>query len=109
MVNYYIRFLKKFNYFKKYEKQILEAYLNIPPCKLLNHNFELEEDYLAGYVTRLIHENRFKEEFVPFLDYELEVINLLTESNKDNDAGKELMTSVLLTKAICNIMNKYKK
>ena len=51
---------------KKYEKQILEAYLNIPPCKLLNHNFELEEDYLAGYVTRFIHENRFKEELFLF-------------------------------------------
>lgn len=109
MVNYYIRFLKKFNYVKKYEKQILETYLNIPPRKLLNHKFELEEDYLAGYVTRFLHGERFKEEFVPFLDYELEVINPLIESNKDNDAGKELMTSVLLTKAICNIMNKYKK
>ena len=51
---------------KKYEKQILETYLNIPPCKLLNHNFELEEDYLAGYVTRFIHENRFKEELFLF-------------------------------------------
>ena len=66
MVNYYIRFLKKFNYVKKYEKQILEAYLNIPPCKLLNHNIELEEDYLAGYVTRFIHEYRFKEELFLF-------------------------------------------
>lgn len=51
---------------KKYEKQILEAYLNIPPRKLLNHKFELEEDYLAGYVTRFLHGERFKEEFVPF-------------------------------------------
>ena len=64
---------------KKYEKQILEAYLNIPPRKLLNHKFELE------------------------------VINPLIESNKDNDDGKELITAVLLTKAVCNIMNKYKK
>ena len=76
---------------------------------MLNHNFELEEDYLAGYVTRFLHGERFKEEFVPFLDYELEVINLLIESNKDNDAGKDLITAVLLTKAVCNIMNKYKR
>ena len=94
---------------KKYEKQILEAYLNIPPRKLLNHKFELEEDYLAGYVTRFLHGERFKEDFVPFLDYELEVINPLIESNKDNDDGKELITAVLLTKAVCNIMNKYTK
>ena len=73
---------------KKYEKQILEAYLNIP---------------------RFLHGERFKEDFVPFLDYELEVINPLIESNKDNDDGKELITAVLLTKAVCNIMNKYKK
>ena len=42
-------------------------------------------------------------------NYELEVINPLIESNKDNDDGKELITAVLLTKAVCNIMNKYKK
>ena len=94
---------------KKYEKQILEAYLNIPSRKLLNHEFELEEDYLAGYVTRFLHGERFKEEFVPFLDYELEVINPLIESNKDNGNGKDLITAVLLTKAVCNIMNKYKR
>ena len=94
---------------KKYEKQILEAYLDIPSRKLLNHEFELEEDYLAGYVTRFLHGERFKEEFVPFLDYELEVINPLIESNKDNGNGKDLITAVLLTEAICNIMNKYKK
>ena len=75
----------------------------------MNHKFELEEDYLAGYVTRFLHGERFEEDFVPFSDYELEVINPLIESNKDNDDGKELITAVLLTKAVCNIMNKYKK
>lgn len=94
---------------KKYEKQILEAYLNLPVRKLLRHQFELEEDYLAGYVSRFLHGERFKEEFVPFLEYELEVINPLIELNKDNNDGKELITAVLLTKAVCNIMNKYKK
>jgi len=94
---------------KKYEKKILEAYLNLPSRKLLKHQFEMEEDYLAGHVSRFLHGKRFEEEFAPFSDYELEVINPLIESNKDNDEGKELITAVLLTKAVCNIMNKYKK
>ena len=56
---------------KKYEKQILEAYLNLPSTKLLKHQFEIEEDYLAGYVSRFLHGERFDEDFVPFSDYEL--------------------------------------
>ncbi len=94
---------------KKYEKQILQAYLSLPSKKLLRHEFELEEDYLAGHVSRFLHGERFKEDFVPFSDYELEVINPLIEANQNNVDGKELITSVLLTKAVCNIMNKYKK
>lgn len=94
---------------KKYEKKILEAYLNLPSRKLLKHQFEMEEDYLAGHVSRFLHGERFEEEFAPFSDYELEVINPLIESNIANDEGKELITAVLLTKAVCNIMNKYKK
>lgn len=94
---------------KKYEKQILEAYLGLPSRKLLRHQFEMEEDYIAGHVSRFLNGERFKEEFIPFSDYELEVINPLVDSNKDNVDGKELITAVLLTKAVCNIMNKYKK
>ncbi len=94
---------------KNYEKQILVAYLNLPVRKLLKHQFELEEDYLAGYVTRFLHGERFKMEFVPFTDFELKIINPLIDVNKDNVDGKDLITAVLLTKAVCNIMNKYKK
>lgn len=54
---------------KKYEKQILEAYLNLPSRKLLKHKFEMEEDYLAGHVSRFLHGERFEEEFVPFSNY----------------------------------------
>ena len=57
----------------------------------------------------VIFNKRFKEEFVPFLDYELEAINPLIEANKDNVDGKDLTTVVLLTKVVCNLMNKYKK
>ncbi|MBO5224642.1 MAG: hypothetical protein J6C23_09050 [Clostridia bacterium] len=94
---------------KKYEKQILEAYLGLPYRKLLMHQFEMEEDYIAGHVSRFLHGERFEEEFVPFSDYELSVINPLIEANKDNVEGKELITAVLITEAVCNIMNKYKK
>ena len=94
---------------KKYEKQVLEAYLGLPSRKLLKHQFEMEEDYLAGHVSRFLNGERFKEEFIPFSDYQLEVVNSLIEANKENIDGKELITAFLLTKAVCNIMNKYKK
>ncbi|MDY4886818.1 MAG: hypothetical protein SO533_04155 [Eubacteriales bacterium] len=94
---------------KKYEKQILEAYLNLPPSKLLNHQFELEEDYLAGYVSRFLRGERFKNEFVPYSDDELKIIVPLIENNSENDDGKELLISKLLTELVCNIMNRHKK
>lgn len=94
---------------KKYEKQVLEAYLNLPTRKLLKHQFELEEDYLAGYVSRFLSGERFENEFVPYSDYELEIIIPLIEDNLENDDGKELLISKLLTELVCNIMNKYRK
>ena len=94
---------------KKYEKKILEAYLELPSRKLLNHRFELEEDYLAGYVTRFLHGERFNKEFMPFSEYELEIIQPLIESNLNNSDGQDLQIAFLLTNAVCVIMNKYKK
>ena len=95
---------------KKHEKKILEAYLELPSRKLLNHRFELEEDYLAGYVTRFLHGERFNKEFIPFSEYELEVIQQpLIESNLNNSDGQDLQIAFLLTNAVCVIMNKYKK
>ena len=94
---------------KKYEKQVLKAYLNLPTRKLLKHQFELEEDYLAGYVSRFLSGERFENEFVPYSDYELEIIIPLIENNLENDDGKELFISKLLTELVCNIMNKYRK
>ena len=94
---------------EKYEKKILEAYLELPSRKLLNHRFELEEDYLAGYVARFLHGERFEKEFIPFPEYELEVIQPLMESNLNNAEGQELQIAFLLTNAVCVIMNKYKK
>ncbi len=94
---------------KKYEKLVLEAYLILPPRKLLKHEFELEEDYLAGYVSRFLRGERFDNEFIPFSDYELQAIEPIIKANKETVDGQELITAVLLTKAVCNIMNKYKK
>lgn len=93
----------------KSEKLLLEAFLYLPVRKLLNHQFELEEDYLAGYVTRFLHGERFKQEFVAFSKEELEVINPVLKKNADSDDGKDLLTAVLLTEIACNILNKYRK
>lgn len=94
---------------KKYEKQILEVYLNLPNRKLLNNQFELEEDFLAGLVSRFLKGERFQEEIIPFSKNELDVISSLLNSNINNPDGKDLLTAFLLTKVVCNIMNKYKK
>ena len=92
-----------------YEKEILKAYLNLPVRKLLHHQFELEEDYLAGYVSRFLRGERFKDEFIPFADCELEVIVPLIENNLETDDGKDLLTAKLLTELACHIMNKYRR
>ncbi|MDE5548536.1 MAG: hypothetical protein K2J30_06035, partial [Clostridia bacterium] len=86
---------------KKSEKLILKAYLDLPVRKLLKHQFELEEDYLAGYVSRFLHGERFHETFIPFSDNELEVIDPLIEANSENKDGKDLLTAKLLTQLVC--------
>ncbi len=93
----------------KYEKSILEIFLELPVRKLLNHKFELEEDYLTGYVSRFLKGERFEKEFIPFSEYQLEIINSLLEQYSNTEDGKDLLTAVYITKAACNIMNKYKK
>lgn len=91
----------------KSEELSLKAYLALPMRKLLNHKFEIEEDYLAGYVSRFLKGERFVQEFEPFSQEELDFIDpMLKNLNED---GKDLLTAVLLTKVVCNIMNKYKK
>lgn len=94
---------------EKYEKEILKAYLNLPSRKLLKHRFEAEEDYIAGHVSRFLKGERFEEELIPFRNDESEIINLVIEKNKETKDGKDLITAILLTKAVCNIINKYKK
>ncbi len=92
-----------------YEMHALKSYLELPTRKLLNHRFEMEEDYLAGYVSRFIKGERFDKEFTAFSKEELEIINPIISKNISNDDGKDLLTAFLLTKLVCNIMNKYKK
>ncbi len=94
---------------EKYERQILEAYLKLPSRKLLDHRFELEEDYLAGCVDSFLHGKRYYEEFVPFSESELSAISPLIEDNIGTEDGKDLYTAYLLTLAVCNILNKYRR
>lgn len=93
----------------EYELNILKSYLELPTRKLLNHQFEMEEDFFAGYVSRFIKGERFDKEFTAFSKQELEIINPIISQNIDSNDGKDLLTAFLLTKLACNIMNKYKK
>ena len=92
----------------KYEMKILTSYLDLPSRKLLNHQFEYEEDYIAGFVSRFIKGERFDKEFIAFTKEEISIIESLIFHNIDNNDGKDLLSAFLLTKIVCNIMNKYK-
>lgn len=91
------------------EIHALKAYLALPVRRLLVHQFEMEEDYLAGYVHGFLEGERFDREFIAFSKEELEVINPIISQHIQTDDGKDLLTAFLLTKTVCNIMNKYKK
>lgn len=93
----------------KHELHILKTYLELPTRKLLNHQFEPEEDNIAEHVMGFIRGERFDKEFTDFSKEELETINPIISKNISNDDGKDLFTAFLLTKLVCNIMNKYKK
>lgn len=93
----------------EYEVNALKAYIALPARKLLNHQFELEEDYLAGHVHAFLKGERYDKDFTAFSKEELAIINPLISQNIDTEDGKDLLTAFLLTKVVCNIMNKYKK
>lgn len=93
----------------KNEKLILQAYLNLPVRHLLNHAFELDEDFLAGIISRFLKGERFKETFIAFTNAESSMIEALIEKNFENKDGKDLLTAFLVTKAVCNILNKYQE
>lgn len=92
----------------KYELLSLKAYLELPVRKLLNHQFELEESYIAGHVQRFLKGERFSIEFSAFSEAELNVITPLLQNHTQTNEGKDLLTAFLMTKVVCNIMNKYK-
>ncbi|HIW55834.1 MAG TPA: hypothetical protein H9686_02455 [Firmicutes bacterium] len=94
---------------EKFELMLLKAYLELPARKLLNHKFELEEDYIAEHVAGFIEGERFEEDINIFLEDDLKTINNIISLNINNEDGKNLLTAILLTKIVCNIMNKYKK
>lgn len=92
----------------KSEELVLKAYLALHTRKLLNHRFEAEEDYIAAHVISFINGERYEKEFIAFSKEELDFINPIISKNISTDDGKDLLTAFLLTKAVCNIMNKYK-
>ena len=93
----------------KSERLLLQAYLNLPARRLLNHAFELDEDFLAGIISRFLKGERFKESFIAFTDAESSMIEALIEKNLESKDGKDLLTAFLVTKAVCNILNKYQE
>ena len=93
---------------EKFELMLLKAYLELPARKLLNHKFELEEDYIAEHVAGFIDGERFEENIDIFLEDDKKAINNIISQDINNADGKDLLTAVLLTKIVCNIMNKYK-
>ena len=93
---------------EKFELMLLKVYLELPARKLLNHKFELEEDYIAEHVAGFIDGERFEENIDIFLEDDKKAINNIISQNINNADGKDLLTAVLLTKIVCNIMNKYK-
>lgn len=92
----------------KYELLLLKAYLKLPTRKLLNHEFELEEDYIAEHVFGFIKGERYDKDIIAFSKEELDVINPIISKNINTDDGKDLLNAFLLTKIVCNIMNKYR-
>lgn len=92
----------------KYELLTLQAYLCLPARKLLEHQFEMEEDYIAEHVAAFIQGERFNNDIIAFSKDELNVINPIISKNINSADGKDLLTAFLLTKIVCNIMNKYK-
>ncbi len=93
----------------KSEVLILKAYLNLPCRKLLNHQYESEEDCLAGYIDRFLHGERFDRIIVPFKDEDYEAMEHIAMNNLCNSDGADLLTALWVTMAACNILNKYRK
>lgn len=44
----------------EYEIKALKAYLDLPTRKLLNHEFEQKEDFLAGHVFRIYKRGKIR-------------------------------------------------
>ena len=92
----------------KSEKLILEAFMNLKRPGLISYEFDSANDYLAGYVSRFLSGERFSVDFNSFSKKEYEHLNQVITKNFSNVSGKDLLSYVLLTKLVCNILNKYK-
>ncbi len=94
---------------EKYEQKILKEFISMPYPEILNHQFEITNDYLSGYVSRFLLGERFDFEFNSFTKEEANYINSLITKNINNTNGKDLLTFFLMVKLVCNILNKYKQ
>lgn len=92
----------------KFEILSLKAYLELPIRKILKHQFELEEDIIAAHVIAFLKGKRYDKEIIAFSKHELEIINPIISNNIYTKDGKDLLSAFLLTKLVCNIMNKYR-
>lgn len=91
------------------ERHILKAYLSLSNRNLLNHRYESEEDYLAGYVDRFLRGERFSENIEPFTENDYKEMYLVALQNLCSTDGKDLLTALYITKAVCNILSKYRR
>lgn len=92
----------------KSEKLILEAFMKLKKPALISCEFDTANDYLAGYVSRFLSGERFSVDFNAFSKSEYELLNQTITKNFCSAEGKDLLSYVLLTKLVCNILNKYK-
>lgn len=92
----------------KSEKLVLEAFINMKKPALISCEFDSANDYLAGYVSRFLAGERFSVDFNAFSKTEYEFLNQAITKNFYSVSGKDLLSYVLLTKLVCNILNKYK-
>lgn len=93
---------------EKYEQAILKNFMNMPYPELLGHKFEIDSDFLAGYISRFLSGERFDCDFNPFTKEEAQYINQIITENIMNEKGHDLLTYYLMVKLATNILNKYR-
>lgn len=92
---------------EKYKKKILKAYLTMPPMNSLNHEYEIQESILAGYVTRYLAGERFKEEIKIYTNEIFENMYKKIDKCQNEKQKNELILQIFLIKIVTKIINEY--